>query len=89
MTGLIDTLEKDDLVRRESDSRDRRAMLVHLTERGEQFTAEILPGYFRQVTAIMGPLSRGKKMELTAILAHVRLGIKQASEVDVSPASPV
>ena len=89
MTGLIDTLEKDDLVRRESDPRDRRAMLVHLTDKGERFTAEILPGYFRQVTAIMGPLSRGEKMQLTAILAHVRAGIEHASEVEVPPVSPV
>lgn len=89
MTGLVDTLEKDELVRRESDPRDRRAMLVHLTEKGERFTAEILPGYFRQVTAIMGPLSRGEKMQLTAILAHVRAGIENASEVEVPPVSPV
>ncbi|MEJ6602869.1 MAG: MarR family winged helix-turn-helix transcriptional regulator [Verrucomicrobiia bacterium] len=89
MTGLIDTLEKDGMVRRESDPRDRRAMLVHLTPKGERFTAEILPGYFRQVTAIMGSLPPGEKMQLTTILAHVRAGIENASEVAVPLVSPV
>ncbi|GAB5559588.1 MAG: MarR family transcriptional regulator [Synoicihabitans sp.] len=81
MTGLIDTLEKDGLVRREADSRDRRAMLVHLTEKGESFTREILPGYFRQVTAIMSAISGPEKKQLSSILERVSSGIEAAGQV--------
>jgi MarR family transcriptional regulator, organic hydroperoxide resistance regulator len=34
MTGLIDRMEKANLVKRRSDSRDRRVWRIHLTERG-------------------------------------------------------
>ncbi len=89
MTGLIATLEKDGMVRRQPDPHDRRAMLVHLTIEGERFTAEILPGYFRQVTAIMESLSRDEKMQLTTVLTRVRAGIEHAREVDAAQGSPV
>lgn len=88
MTGLIDTLEKDSLVRREPDPHDRRAMLVHLTEKGEAFTQEILPGYFRQVTAIMASLGPREKKQLSANLTRLREGMAQAGEVaDLTPPS--
>src|SRR5271166_5314618 len=34
ITGLVDTLERDGLVVREHDPRDRRMMLIHLTPKG-------------------------------------------------------
>lgn len=91
MTGLIDTLEKDGLVRREADPGDRRAMLVHLTDAGLAFAQEILPGYFRRVTAIMARLSGDQKQSLLKLLTKVRLGIEDASQVETStePAPPL
>ena len=85
MTGLIDTLEKDGLVRREPDPHDRRAMLVHLTEEGNAFMSRILPEYFNRVTAIMQPLSSVEKQRMTELLAKVRGGIAEASQVETAP----
>jgi len=82
MTGLIDTLEKDGLVRREPDPHDRRAMLVHLTDAGHTFMAQILPQYFNQVTAIMDPLTESEKSNLTQLLAKIRGGIADAGQVE-------
>ncbi len=82
MTGLIDTLEKDGLVRREPDPHDRRAMLVHLTEAGDAFMARILPHYFNRVTAIMDPLSAAEKKKLIQLLTKVRGGIAEAGKVE-------
>lgn len=79
MTGLVDTLERDGFVRREPDPRDRRAMLVHLTPKGEAFISDVLPGYFRQVRAIMDPLSAQERLEMIRLLARVREGIAAAS----------
>ncbi len=89
MTGLIDTLEKDGFVRREPDPRDRRAMLVHLTPKGEAFTEELLPGYFRRVAMIMAPLNARERNELLRLLLKVRQGIADAGAVDQPPAPTV
>lgn len=83
MTGLVDTLEKDGLVRRESDPHDRRATLVHLTPKAEIFMQNLLPGYFRQVSAIMAPLDSHEQAELLRLLTKVREGIATATTVDV------
>jgi DNA-binding MarR family transcriptional regulator len=82
MTGLIDTLEKDGLVRRETDQSDRRAMLVHLTDAGLKFLQDMLPGYFQRVTAIMAPLGVTEKKKLLQLLTKVRVGIEDASQVE-------
>lgn len=89
MTGLIDTLEKDGYVRREPDPRDRRAMLVHLTPKGEAFTEELLPGYFRRVATIMAPLNDAERQELLRLLLKVRQGIAAAGEVETPPSPSV
>ena len=46
MTGLIDRMEKANLVKRCSDLRDRRVWRIHLTERGRsiQFAASRIMG---------------------------------------------
>ena len=82
MTGLVDTLQKDGYVRREPDAHDRRAMLVHLTAHGIAFMEKLLPGYFRQVSAIMGPLNSGEQTELLRLLTKVREGIATATSID-------
>lgn len=89
MTGLVDTLEKDGLVRREPDPHDRRAMLVHMTEEGHEFMARILPQYFSRVTAIMDPLSEAEKKNLTELLTKIRSGIAEAGQVESSASSSV
>lgn len=84
MTGLVDTLEKDGFVRREADPHDRRAMLVHLTPKAETFMQNLLPGYFRQVSAIMAPLDSREQDELLRLLTKVRVGIATATSVNLS-----
>ncbi|CAL9286703.1 hypothetical protein SUDANB51_06995 [Streptomyces sp. enrichment culture] len=44
MTGLLDALETDGLVRREADPTDRRALLVSLAEQGRSLTAALRSG---------------------------------------------
>jgi len=45
MTTVIDNLERDGLVRRERDTRDRRVVHVHLTEAGSSEVEAVLPGH--------------------------------------------
>jgi MarR family transcriptional regulator, 2-MHQ and catechol-resistance regulon repressor len=53
LTLVIDNLEKRQLVKRERDSRDRRIILVHLTEAGEKLIREVFPNH---VTVIINEL---------------------------------
>jgi len=45
MTTVIDNLERDGLVRRERDAKDRRVINVHLTEAGKGKVEAVLPGH--------------------------------------------
>lgn len=71
MTGLIDTLERDGLVKREHFPEDRRMVLVRLTDKGASFIDEILPVYFRQVSAVMSGLSVGDRKTLVLLMTKV------------------
>jgi len=71
MTGLIDTLERDGLVRREPDTHDRRMMSVHLTEEGETFIRELIPDHFRLMAALMEPLSESERKLLVSLLNKI------------------
>ena len=42
MTGLLDRMERDGLVTRDADPDDRRAHLIHLTEKGHKVRKPIL-----------------------------------------------
>jgi DNA-binding MarR family transcriptional regulator len=75
MTGLVDTLEKDGLVTRADDPRDRRTVLVQLTAAGRELLDEVLPGYFAAVTKMMHPLSRTERTQLIALLQKIQRGL--------------
>jgi DNA-binding MarR family transcriptional regulator len=71
MTGLIDTLERDGLVKREPDPVDRRMMSVRLTERGHHVIQRVLPGHFRNMARIMSPLSESERKTLVRLLTRI------------------
>lgn len=71
MTGLIDTLERDGLVRREPSPTDRRMMSVELTPAGETFIRQMLPGHFQIMAALMQPLSEEERKTLVGLLNKV------------------
>jgi DNA-binding MarR family transcriptional regulator len=71
MTGLIDTLEKDGLVRREPDPVDRRMMSVSLTQRGRDVLRQVLPEHFQRMAALMRPLSIPERKTLVHLLSKI------------------
>lgn len=72
MTGLIDTLERDGLVKREPDPDDRRMMSVLLTPKGEKFLNEFLPGHFKAIAEIMTPLSEAERKTFVGLLVKIQ-----------------
>lgn len=71
MTGLIDTLERDDFVRRKPDPKDRRMMSVELTATGEALLAKILPAYFNLIAELMEPLTVSERKTLVGLLNKI------------------
>jgi DNA-binding MarR family transcriptional regulator len=68
MTGLIDTLERDGFVTRESDPHDRRMMSVRLTPKAEQFLHGMLPGHFQLMASLVRPLAESERHTLVRLL---------------------
>ena len=77
MTGLVDTLERDGLVRRVPDQNDRRMMIVDLTPKGERRLMDILPNHFRQMAWLMAPLSESERKTLVTLLTKL---LRRAAE---------
>src|SRR5882672_8443544 len=82
MTGLVDTLERDGLVRRAPDTADRRMMTVELTSRGERKLMKILPEHFRQMAWLMAPLSEPERKTLVRLPTKL---LRRAGEDDGRP----
>jgi DNA-binding MarR family transcriptional regulator len=71
MTGLIDTLERDGLVVRAPDPKDRRMMSVTLTARARTLLQRVLPGHFQRMAALMAPLSEPERRKLVQLLNKI------------------
>jgi DNA-binding MarR family transcriptional regulator len=83
MTGLIDTLERDGLVRREPDPLDRRMMSVRLTAKAESFMQAMLPDHFRIMAQLMAPLTEPERKTLVVLLNKI---LQHASMLAPTPA---
>jgi DNA-binding MarR family transcriptional regulator len=78
VTSLLDTLERRGLVVRRPDPRDRRRLLVALTQDGGTLVKEFLPQVVALQTAVMTGLSEPQRQQLLKLLANVRAGIAAA-----------
>lgn len=79
MTGLLDRLERDDLIERRAHQQDRRKIGVRLTPKGRQVLAEMLPDYYRRVAKIMANLTEKDRLELMTLLGKVNQGLSALS----------
>lgn len=71
MTGLIDSLERDGMVKREPDAQDRRMMRVVLTDSGRSLIQTMLPQHFQQVTQMMSGLNDEELRTLSSLLEKI------------------
>jgi DNA-binding MarR family transcriptional regulator len=80
ITGLVDRAERDGLVERRSDRRDRRAKRIHLTERGRRLFAEGATRHARRLDAAFASLSRRDLATLADLLGKLRAGLRGRQE---------
>jgi DNA-binding MarR family transcriptional regulator len=75
VTGLLDGLESDGLVRRAHTASDRRSHTICLTAKGKRFMNRMLPDHFRRMAGLMGNLSESERRRLMELLSKVRTGV--------------
>ena len=72
ITGLIDGLAREGLVRRIDHPQDRRMVLAQLTERGRKFLSVFAPQHHGKVKSFLSCLSSTEKRQLVALLDKLR-----------------
>jgi DNA-binding MarR family transcriptional regulator len=90
ITGLVDSLERDELVTRTPDPADRRMLAVRLTPKGERVLFEVLPKHFRRMAWLLEPLSNDERRTMVDLMAKIirRAGEAPIPAVSVAPAEP-
>ena len=71
MTGLLDSLERAELIERIPNPDDRRMLNVRLTEKGQQRLDEVMPDYYSRVARVMEELSEDHRQLLMEMLSNV------------------
>ena len=74
VTGLLDGLEKCNLISRTMHPEDRRAFCIELTPKGRQFLAAMLPEHYRRIAGLMAHLDHAEQRQLVALLSKVAHG---------------
>lgn len=80
MTGLLDVLERDGLVKRRRHPSDRREIFVKLTPKGNGFLKKMLPDHFRRISAMMSQLTGSERKKLIELLLKAGDGIPAVRE---------
>lgn len=74
MTTVIDNLERNGLVRRERDAKDRRVINVHLTEAGSEKVDAVLPKHVGALVEEFSVLSASEQQTLGALCKKLGKG---------------
>ncbi|WP_441000017.1 MarR family winged helix-turn-helix transcriptional regulator [Fodinibius sp. SL11] len=75
ITLVIDNLEKSGWVERHQDPEDRRSMLIHLTDEGEEFISDYFPKHLDRIVSEFEVLSDNELEQLGNICK--KLGLKE------------
>ena len=71
MTGLIDGLAKDGLIKRHMDKKDRRRYNLKLTRQGIELLENLLPDYWSRIFNLMSGLTKEEEKALVWLLNKV------------------
>lgn len=77
ITGLIDRMERDGLVIREADPKDRRVYRARLTAKASNLLDNILPIHADFTRRVMSVLSIPEKTQLTELLQKLRMEMEK------------
>lgn len=83
ITGLMNSLEEQGLVKRCAVPGDRRVCLARITPKGEELLSRILPVHFRKMRKLAGAVGAGDKKTMNRILMQLcsRLTALETGEI--------
>jgi DNA-binding MarR family transcriptional regulator len=76
MSMLLDRMVKAGLVRRTRDRKDRRAVSVHLTDKGKEAIEPATPAGWELIHKLVSPLSYGDQCALADMLETLKCELK-------------
>lgn len=82
LTGIVDRLEADGIVRREQGKRDRRLVRIVLTRKGRRLAEEILPLHAQDIQSALAFMPEERLGVLNELLAAVRDGLRDRPRGD-------
>lgn len=68
ITVVIKNLEKDGLVKKNLDSKDKRSTIISITDKGKKIIEDILPNHIENISGIFSILTDEEKITLKNIL---------------------
>jgi DNA-binding MarR family transcriptional regulator len=71
MTGLLDRMERDELVARTTDPNDRRVLKINLTKTGQQVRDPVLKVVDRVITEVFADIAEDDISQTKNLLRHV------------------
>nr|CAD61124.1 putative transcription regulator [Cupriavidus oxalaticus] len=71
VTGLLDGLEREELIERHADANDRRALCIRLTRKGKRVAKTVFEQHGRWIASLYGNLSAPERKQLAALLEKV------------------
>ncbi|MDQ2843533.1 MAG: MarR family transcriptional regulator [Acidobacteriota bacterium] len=80
MSVRIDAMEREELVRRDANSEDRRASIVKLTEKGAKLLERVAPEHLRNERNLLAGLDGQTCKDLAAILRRWLLSLEENGE---------
>jgi MarR family 2-MHQ and catechol resistance regulon transcriptional repressor len=76
---VVDNLERDGLVRREQNKKDRRVNFIVLTDLGNKVIKKIFPNHVKSIVESFSILSKEEQVELSRLCKKLGLGIENSN----------
>ncbi|EGL53052.1 transcriptional regulator [Methylophaga aminisulfidivorans MP] len=72
MTGLLDGLAREGLIKRIVDEKDKRQTQIKLTKKGQQKLDEVMPDYYQRLGQLMSVIDKEQGQVLMDVLAKLK-----------------
>jgi DNA-binding MarR family transcriptional regulator len=72
VTGLLDSLERQRLVRRTPHPKDRRMLLIELTSGGKEILERLMPEHLQGMCELLACLSEAERTAFAGVLAKIQ-----------------
>ena len=76
VTGLIDRLEKADMVKRTAHPEDRRVNIISITGKGMELLDKLEPLYFKEVNRVLARLNQSDIKQVINSMEKIRMNLK-------------